>query len=148
MADPVAHVGIVAKARLKEATPHLVAIEAWLRASEIEAGALFRPVHKERVADEPLHPIAVNRMLKRAGTKAGLSSEVVRRLSGHSLRVGAAQDLVGAGCDLMQIMTAGGWSSVQVLAGYAREAPFNIWTQVENFGARLETEADACAITE
>ena len=105
------------------------AAKTWLEAAGIESGPLFRPLHQGRVIDDHLHAVVVNRTLKLAAIKAGLPSSIVRGLSGHSMRVGAAQDLVGAGCDLMQIMTAGGWTSINVVAGYARDANFNIWTR-------------------
>ena len=38
-------------------------------------------------------------------------------VSGHSLRVGAAQDLMIKGYDLATIMRAGGWSNAQTVQG-------------------------------
>ena len=42
-----------------------------------------------------------------------------RRVSAHSTRVGAAQDLVAAGFDLPAIQQAGGWKSPVMVARYA-----------------------------
>ena len=50
-----------------------------------------------------------------------------REISGHSPRVGAAQDLLSDGHDLAAIMRAGGWSSVGVAMNYLRLAEHNIW---------------------
>ena len=41
-----------------------------------------------------------------------------REVSGHSLRVGAAQDLLIKGYDLAAIMRAGGWKSVDTESRY------------------------------
>jgi hypothetical protein len=45
------------------------------------------------------------------------------------MRVGAAQDLMVAGRGLLQIMTAGGWTSVNVVGRYVREADVNVWAE-------------------
>lgn len=50
-----------------------------------------------------------------------------RKFSGHSMRVGAAQDLLCAGYDTAAIMRAGGWKSVDVLARYLEAADHNVW---------------------
>jgi integrase len=106
-------------------------LERWLDAAEIEEGPIFRPVQGDGVSDRALNAIAVSRMIKSAAVRAGLSQDRVEALSGHSMRVGAAQDLMMAGRDLMQIMTAGGWTSVDVVGRYVREADFNIWGEAD-----------------
>ena len=47
--------------------------------------------------------------------------------SSHSLRVGAAQELLRRGLTTSAIMRAGGWKSVDVLARYLEEAQVNVW---------------------
>ena len=49
-------------------------------------------------------------------------------ISGHSLRVGAAQDLLIKGHDTAAIMRAGGWRSLNVLSGYLNQAEHNVWS--------------------
>src|ERR1051325_1529691 len=55
---PIACVGVVAKARLQAATPHLVSVEAWLDARgiggvfETATAALMPPNPRRRVADK------------------------------------------------------------------------------------------------
>ena len=39
-------------------------------------------------------------------------------ISGHSLRVGAAQDMAAAGVSLAAIMQAGGWKSAEMVLRY------------------------------
>ncbi len=43
-------------------------------------------------------------------------------LSGHSMRVGAAQDMMIAGLDHIAIMQAGGWKTIDVVARYVENA--------------------------
>ena len=49
---------------------------------------------------------------------AGIPSAVVAKLSGHSMRVGAAQDMAAAGIDLGAIMHAGGWKTPEMVMRY------------------------------
>ena len=55
--------------------------------------------------------------MKAAALRAGLANEAAY-LSGHSMRVGAAQDMLRSGADALAIMTAGGWKNVEVVARY------------------------------
>jgi len=48
-------------------------------------------------------------------------------VSGHSLPVGAVQDLLIAGYDIAAIMRAGGWLEPSTVARYLRFARHNIW---------------------
>ncbi|MGA2496057.1 MAG: hypothetical protein ABSF67_24570 [Roseiarcus sp.] len=47
---------------------------------------------------------------------------MVAEFSGHSMRVGAAQDLMACGTGLLPIMTAGGWKSMNVIGRYVENA--------------------------
>jgi site-specific recombinase XerD len=104
-------------------------VQAWLDKAGLTDGPMFRGVAGPRVLDRPLQPIAVNRTLKLASDRAGISAWTTQALSGHSMRVGAAQDLMAAGRGLLQIMTAGGWTSVNVVGRYVREADVNVWAE-------------------
>jgi integrase len=67
---------------------------------------------------DALHPYSVARILKDRARDAGLDETLVAKLSGHSMRVGAAQDLAAAGIDLGAIMHAGGWKSPDMVMRY------------------------------
>ena len=58
----------------------------------------------------------IHRRLRAAAKAAGLGEN----FSGHSARVGMAQDLAQAGIDLPALMTAGRWSSPTMPARYTR----------------------------
>jgi integrase/recombinase XerD len=107
-----------------------IQLERWLEVAGIEQGPLFRPFRHGRLVERHLNPIVVGRVLKTAAARAKLPPEAVRQLSGHSMRVGAAQDLMSGGRDLLQIMTAGGWTSVNVVGRYVSDAQVNIWSEV------------------
>ena len=102
-------------------------LRRWLEAAGITSGPIFRPMLNGRPLDRALHPCGVNRALKEAAQTAGLEPDLVRQISGHSMRVGAAQDLVVAGRSVLQIMTAGRWTSTNVLGAYVRAADLNVW---------------------
>ena len=57
-----------------------------------------------------------------------VETEDIDAFSGHSLRVGAAQDLLCAGYDAAAIMRAGGWKSVNILGRYLEMAEHNVWS--------------------
>ena len=56
----------------------------------------------------------IGRRIKAATRMAGLGEG----FSGHSPRVGMAQDLSAAGAELPELMTAGGWNSPTMAAKY------------------------------
>ncbi len=121
-ADPFGH-GRLAFASRK--TTRLV--KTWLdqRGSEIEP--LFCPVYHGVPIDRCLSVTTVKRIIKASAKGAGLPRADVSAFSGHSMRVGAAQDLLTMGLDTAAIMRAGGWKSVNVLARYLEHAEHNVW---------------------
>ena len=64
----------------------------------------------------------LTRRLKRLAEFAGLDATTIGSLSGHSMRVGAAQDLAADGYDLIALMTLGGWKTPHVVARYVEKA--------------------------
>ncbi len=66
----------------------------------------------------PLDPGDVARVFKAMATAAGLDAAVVAAISGHSSRVGAAQDQVRHGVELPAVMQAGGWTTPAMVARY------------------------------
>jgi len=93
-------------------------LEAWLSAADLKTGPIFRGLCGANALPDALHPYSVVRLLKNAAKRAGLDQFVVAKLSGHSMRVGAAQDMAAAGIDLGAIMHAGGWKSPDMVMRY------------------------------
>ena len=69
----------------------------------------------------------MTRLVKEGADRAGLDPCEARDFSGHSMRVGAAQDLLRRGFDTAAIMRAGGWTSINVLSRYLAYAEHNVW---------------------
>jgi integrase len=71
---------------------------------------------KGRIAHlSPMTVERLNRWLEAAGIADG-------QFSGHSMRIGAAQDMMVAGFDILAIMQAGGWTTPHVVARYVERA--------------------------
>ena len=102
-------------------------VRQWLdyRGPDIEW--LFCPIYQGKVIDRCLETTTVKRVIKEAAQRCGLRADQVASFSGHSMRVGAAQDLLKRGLDTAAIMRAGGWKSVNVLARYLEKAEQNVW---------------------
>ena len=94
-------------------------LRRWLAASAISAGPIFRTVGKSGALGERMQAAEVSRVVKRLTAAAGLPAATVAAMSGHSARVGMAQDLVAAGTDLAGVMQAGRWRSAQMPARYS-----------------------------
>ena len=97
-------------------------LSRWLGASGLRSGPLFRALHLNRPYDGVLATSSIRRLIKRATRRAGLDDSIARELSGHSMRIGAAQDMMVAGFDALAIMQAGGWKSANVVLRYVEHA--------------------------
>lgn len=67
------------------------------------------------------YPKILNARAVAAGVITAQDVEAGRGFSGHSGRVGAAQDLTAAGIDLPEIMLAGGWRTPAMPARYSEK---------------------------
>ena len=105
----------------------LAHLEEWTAAAAIREGPILRAVIGGHLQAKGLISVAVSRRLKAAAQRAGIAAPTAAALSGHSMRVGAAQDLMTAGKSLLQIMSAGGWTSVNVVGRYVGDADWNVW---------------------
>lgn len=99
----------------------------WLAWRGPEILPLFCPIYHGRPVDRALSADTVKRLVKEGAGRAGLDPFEAREFSGHSMRVGAAQDLLRRGFDTAAIMRAGGWSSINVLSRYLAHAEHNVW---------------------
>ena len=55
-------------------------------------------------------------------SRCEMSCEMIKSISGHSLRVGAAQDLLLSGASLPLIMSRGRWSKADTVMRYIENA--------------------------
>lgn len=96
-------------------------VTTWLAASGLTSGPLFQGLHTRKLSGQNLNTASIRRIVKRAAERAKLEDEATR-LSGHSMRIGAAQDMMVVGIDHVAIMQAGGWKSANVLCRYVENA--------------------------
>ncbi|HSF93088.1 MAG TPA: tyrosine-type recombinase/integrase, partial [Paracoccaceae bacterium] len=102
-------------------------LDEWLAFRGMHIAPLFCPIYQGKAINRNLTDMVLRRLIRDSAEKAGFDRSVVKQFSGHSMRVGAAQDLLSAGHDTAAIMRAGGWKSIDVLARYLEYAEFNVW---------------------
>ena len=96
-------------------------LKAWLRTSGIKRGAVFRRlIGRGRVGDR-LQVDAIAQTFKRVAEFVGMTSEETKEVSGHSIRVGATQDMLALNIDLASVMQAGRWKTTAMPMRYGEE---------------------------
>src|ERR1700686_1966015 len=70
---------------------------------------------------DALHPGSIAPIFKRVAQWIGMPARFIAEISGHSTRVGAAQDLAALDIDLAAITQAGGWKSPRMPLQYAEK---------------------------
>ena len=93
-------------------------LQRWVTSAKLDEGALFRRLIGRGRVGERLHADSVADIIKRVGRWIGLSAEEVAAISGHSIRVGATQDLLALNIDLASVMQAGRWKSTAMPMRY------------------------------
>jgi hypothetical protein len=68
---------------------------------------------------ESLTAQVITAIFRKVGKWIGLSEQDQRALSGHSTRVGAAQDLIALNIDLASVMQSGRWKDTRMPMRYA-----------------------------
>ena len=86
----------------------------WLSQSKLSSGYLLRGIQGDSI-NQSLDPRQVARIFKSLAKQAHINS---KNVSGHSTRIGAAQDLLNDGKSIGQIMAIVGWSKVDTVMRY------------------------------
>ncbi len=102
----------------RETVKHL---KIWLEHARIEKGAVFRRLVGRNQIGGALNPGSIAPIFKRVARWIGMPARFVEEISGHSTRVGAAQDLAELDIDLAAITQAGGWKSPRMPLRYAEK---------------------------
>jgi integrase len=94
---------------------------AWLQASKLKSGPLFTRIVGHDGSGKPLTAQIVTAVLRKVGQRIGLPEEQFRTISGHSARVGAAQDLLALNIDVASVMQAGRWRDTRMPMRYGEK---------------------------
>jgi hypothetical protein len=109
----------IAIARGSVACP-VKAVRAWLEASHITSGPLFRPIGKgSRIGTDRLADHTVVRVVKASARRVGLDP---KHFAGHSLRSGFLTSAAGRGASIFKMMDVSRHKSMDTLRGYVRDA--------------------------
>jgi integrase len=108
-----------ATAYLSSLTMRLVS--AWLSASQLRSGPVFARVVGSNGVGDPLTAQIVTAVLRKVGQWVGLPESEWRRISGHSARVGSAQDLLALNIDMASVMQAGRWKDTRMPMRYGEK---------------------------
>ena len=101
-----------------------IAIQQWMSASKITSGYLFRGLNKAEEISDGLSSAQINRIYKNLAKLANIPNHIVQNISGHSIRVGAAQDLLLGGASLPIIMNRGRWSKTDTIMRYVERVDY------------------------
>jgi integrase len=96
-------------------------LKVWLENAEIAEGAVFRRLIGRAQIGGPLNPGSIAPIFKRVAQWIGMPARLISKVSGHSTRVGATQDLAALDIDLTAITQAGGWKSTRMPLQYAEK---------------------------
>ena len=122
--------------RLAYLTPQTARVlESWLDTAKLSDGYLFRSLRTGKPSRTPLSSDSIGRLMKKLGQDAGFTTDQIALLSGHSMRVGAAQDMMAGGIELISIMQTGGWRNPSIVERYVRNVEVT-----RNGIARLQRE--------
>ena len=94
------------------------ALSLWLSQAKLKDGFLFRGINNAIDITQELKSSQINRIYKRLAKDANLPKEIIDHISGHSMRVGAAQDLLRSGASMPMIMNKGRWSKTDTVMRY------------------------------
>ena len=95
-----------------------VALKNWIHISKLKSGKLFRSVTSSGKIKEGLNSAQINRIYKKAAMISNIDADIIAKISGHSMRVGAAQDLLLSGATLPILMNRGRWSKTDTVMRY------------------------------
>lgn len=102
-------------AKLYLGEPTIKHLQAWIQASEIEDGVLFRRIRRgDKICIPRMTTAAFRYIIRNRCAAVGITGQI----STHSLRIGAAQSLANAGASLVQMQNAGRWQSSRMPAAY------------------------------
>ena len=95
-----------------------IALHNWINASHINSGKLFRGISVAEKVKPSLNVSQIARIFKRLAANSFIDRNIIQSISGHSMRVGCAQDLMLSGKSIPEIMNRGRWSKTDTVMRY------------------------------
>jgi site-specific recombinase XerD len=95
-----------------------VALKNWINKSKIESGKLFRSITATEKVKHNLNVSQIGRIFKRLAVNSTINKDIIKNISGHSIRIGSAQDLMLSGTSLAIIMNRGRWTKIDTVMRY------------------------------
>jgi integrase len=96
-------------------------LNQWITEAGAHEGAIFLRVRGSLSVGNALTPQSVMAILRKVGQWIGLEKAEWEKISGHSARVGAAQDLLALNIDLSSVMQAGRWRDTRMPMRYGEK---------------------------
>ena len=96
-------------------------LKEWITEAGIKEGAIFLRVLGAAGVGSQLTPQNVSAVFRKVGQWIGLEKEEWEKISGHSARVGAAQDLLALNIDMASVMQAGRWKDTRMPMRYGEK---------------------------
>ena len=103
-----------------------LALNEWLKQLNAEKGPIFRGINSGQHIMQTLGAGQINRIYKKIARLSQIDSDLAGKISGHSMRVGHAQDQVSSGESLPVIMSMGRWSKSYTVMRYVEQISFEI----------------------
>ena len=104
-------------------------LSRWLSMVNEKNGYIFRAVNRNFIG-KSLSAAHINRIYKNIAFEAQLDNEIINKISGHSLRIGATQDLLKNGATLPAILSKGRWSKVDTVMRYLEGTELTTWLEI------------------
>lgn len=114
------------------------ALDAWLSASGIKSGALFRRIRRGGRVAEPLSAAAVRKIVKARCAIAGLEGD----FSAHSLRSGFLTEAGRQNVHLAEAMAMSGHTSMRTALGYFRSGALIATRAATLIDVRMPSEGE------
>ena len=99
------------------------ALKNWIDRSKISSGKIFRAITVTGKIKDSLNSSHIGRIYKKIAKLSNIENSVIKIISGHSMRVGAAQDLMLSGATLPMIMNRGRWTKTDTVIRYIESTP-------------------------
>ena len=101
-----------------------IAIKNWLEASGIRSGKLLRGISVNGKISDNLISSQIGRIYKKIARTLKIDPDTIRMISSHSIRIGAAQDLLLIGKSFPEIMNRGRWSKIDTVMRYLENTQY------------------------